>query len=166
MPAQDLQAFLPALGVTLPKGSSLQQGSLNANLKTEGPADKLVTTGTVGLYDAKLAGFDLGSKMAVLNSLTGSKSSPDTSIQKLTSNVRVAPEGIRTEAMDLVIPALGEGTGAGTMSAAHNLDFKMVAALGSGGVTRALGGVVGRWRGNHGTERPVQLQGDGPEPKV
>src|SRR5882762_9642648 len=50
---------MPAQGVTLPKGSSLQQGSLNANLKTEGPADKLVTTGTVGLYDAKLAGFDL-----------------------------------------------------------------------------------------------------------
>jgi len=165
MPAQDLQAFLPALGVTLPKGSSLQQGSLNANLKTEGPADKLVTTGTVGLYDAKLAGFDLGSKMAVLNSLTGSKSSPDTSIQKLTSNVRVAPEGIRTDAMDLVIPALGEVTGAGTMSADNNLDFKMVAALSSSGVTGALGGLMGGGGGSKGAKLPFKIQGTASDPK-
>ena len=165
MPAQDLQAFLPALGVTLPKGSSLQQGSLNANLKTEGPADKLVTTGTVGLYDAKLAGFDLGSKMAVLNSLTGSKSSPDTSIQKLTSNVRVAPEGIRTEAMDLVIPALGEVTGAGTMSADNNLDFKMVAALSSSGVTGALGGLMGGGGASKGAKLPFKIQGTASDPK-
>jgi AsmA protein len=165
MPVQDLQAFLPALGVTLPKGSSLQQGSLNANLKTEGPADKLVTTGTVGLYDAKLSGFDLGSKMAVLNSLTGGKGSPDTSIQKLTSNVRVAPEGIRTEAMDLVIPALGEVTGAGIMSADNNLDFKMVAALSSSGVGGTLGGLMGGGGVSKGAKLPFKIQGTASDPK-
>src|SRR5882757_1415574 len=165
MPAQDLQAFLPALGVTLPKGSSLQQGSMNASLKTQGPADKLVTTGTVGLYDAKLAGFDLGSKMAVLNSLTGSKGSSDTSIQKLTSNVRVAPEGIRTDAMDLVIPALGEVTGAGVVSADNNLDFKMVAALSSSGVTGALGGLMGGGGGSKGAKLPFKIQGTASDPK-
>jgi AsmA protein len=165
MPAQDLQAFLPAVGVMLPKGSSLQQGSMNASLKTEGPADKLVTTGTVGLYDAKLAGFDLGSKMAVLNSLTGSKGSSDTSIQKLTSNVRVAPEGIRTDAMDLVIPALGEVTGAGVVSADNNLDFKMVAALSSSGVTGALGGLMGGGGGSKSTKLPFKIQGTASDPK-
>jgi len=165
MPVQDLQAFLPALGVTLPKGSSLQQGSLTTSLKTEGPTDKLVTTGTVGLYDAKLAGFDLGSKMAVLSTLTGSKTSSDTSIQKLTSNVRIAPEGIRTDAMDLVIPALGEVTGAGTMSADNNLDFKMVAALSSGGVTGALGGLMGGGGSSKGTKLPFKIQGTASDPK-
>ncbi len=161
MPVQDLQAFLPALGVTLPKGSSLQQGSLSTTLKAEGPADKLVTTGTIGLYDAKLAGFDLGSKMAVLNSLTGSKSSADTSIQKLTSNVRVAPEGIRTDAMDLVVPAIGEVTGAGTMAADNSLDFNMVAALSSSG---GVGGLLGGG-GAKGTKLPFKIQGTASDPK-
>jgi len=169
MPVQDLQAFLPALGISLPKGSSLQQGSLSTSLKTVGAADKLVTTGTIGLYDAKLAGFDLGSKMAVLSSLTGSKSNSDTSIQKLTSNVRVAPEGIRTDAMDLVIPALGEVTGGGTMSADNNLDFRMVAALSSngiaGGVTDALGGLMGGGGGAKGTKLPFRIQGTSSDPK-
>ena len=166
MPVQDLQAFLPALGIALPKGSSLQQGSLSTSLKSEGPADKLVTTGTIGLYDAKLAGFDLGSKMAVLNSLMGSKTSPDTSIQRLTSNVRVAPEGIRTDAMDLVIPALGEVTGAGTMAPDNRLDFKMVAALGSsGGVTGAVGGFLGGSGGGKGTKLPFKIQGTASDPK-
>ena len=161
MPVQDLQAFLPALGVMLPKGSSLQQGSLSTTLKAEGPADKLVTTGTIGLYDAKLAGFDLGSKMAVLNSLTGSKSSADTSIQKLTSNVRVAPEGIRTDAMDLVVPAIGEVTGAGTMAADNSLDFNMVAALSSSG---GVGGLLGGG-GAKGTKLPFKIQGTASDPK-
>ena len=164
MPVQDLQAFLPALGVTLPKGSSLQQGSLSTSLKTAGPADKLVTTGTIGLYDAKLAGFDLGSKMAVLNSITGSKSSADTSIQKLTSNVRVAPEGIRTDAMDLVIPALGEVTGGGTMAADNSLDFNMVAALSSSGGIGAVGGLLGGG-GGKGTKLPFKIQGTASDPK-
>jgi AsmA protein len=164
MPVQDLQAFLPALGIALPKGSSLQQGILSTNLSAQGPADRLVTTGTIGLYDAKLAGFDLGSKMAVLSSLTGSKSNPDTSIQKLTSNVRVAPEGIRTDAMDLVIPALGEVTGGGTMSAENNLDFKMVAALSaSNGVTGAVGGLLGG--GGKGAKLPFRIQGTASDPK-
>ncbi len=165
MPVQDLQAFLPALGIALPKGSSLQQGNLSTNLKAQGPADKLVTTGTIGLYDAKLAGFDLGSKMAVLSSLTGSKSNPDTSIQKLTSNVRIAPEGIRTEAMDLVIPALGEVTGGGTMSADNHLDFKMVAALSSASVTGALGGLLGSGGGGKGMKLPFRIQGTASDPK-
>ena len=167
MPVQDLQAFLPALGIALPKGSSLQQGSLSTSLKAVGPANKLVTTGTIGLYDAKLAGFDLGSKMAVLSSLTGAKTNSDTSIQKLTSNVRVAPEGIHTDAMDLVIPALGEVTGAGTMAADNSLDFKMVASLSSsGGAMGAVGGLLGGGGGGgKGTKLPFRIQGTASDPK-
>src|SRR5437773_4467034 len=62
MPARDLEAFLPALGIHLPKGASLAAGALNTNLNITGPTNKLITTGTVGLYNAKLAGFDLGSR--------------------------------------------------------------------------------------------------------
>jgi hypothetical protein len=34
---QDLQAALPALGIILPKGSSLQTGTLSTNLNIQGP---------------------------------------------------------------------------------------------------------------------------------
>src|SRR5438552_14622976 len=49
MPARDLEAFLPALGIHLPKGASLAAGALNTNLNITGPTNKLITTGTVGL---------------------------------------------------------------------------------------------------------------------
>ena len=165
MPVQDLQSFLPALGVVLPKGSSLQQGTLSANLNVEGPTDRLVTAGNIGLYDAKLAGFDLASKMSAISALTGAKSGPNTSIQKFTSNVRVAPEGIRADAIDLVMPTLGTVTGGGTMSAENNLDFKMVAALSSsGGVTGAVGGLLGGG-GGKGQRIPFRIQGTTSDPK-
>ncbi len=49
MPARDLETFLPALGINLPKGASLAAGTLSANLTAAGPISKLITTGTVGL---------------------------------------------------------------------------------------------------------------------
>jgi len=47
MPLQELESLLPALGVVLPAGTSLQGGSASANLSMEGPADALVTTGSL-----------------------------------------------------------------------------------------------------------------------
>src|SRR5580704_16899473 len=82
LPVKDLQAFLPALGINLPKGASLQQGTLSTTLNVNGPTDKLVTTGNVGLFGAKLAGFDLGSKLSSVSALTGVKTGQDLSIEK------------------------------------------------------------------------------------
>jgi hypothetical protein len=45
-------------------GASLQGGSITADLVTQGSMDKLVITGMVGIYHARLAGFDLGTKIA------------------------------------------------------------------------------------------------------
>jgi AsmA protein len=59
MPVQELEALLPALGVVLPAGSSLQGGVANAKLVAEGQADRLVTAGSVSLSNTKLAGFDM-----------------------------------------------------------------------------------------------------------
>jgi AsmA protein len=146
MPASDLESVLPAVGVTLPSGASLKQGTLNANLTINGPLDKLVITGPVNLSNAKLAGFDLGSKMGSLSALGGlNKSVGDTEIQTLSSDFRVAPEGIRSENLNVVVPAIGAMTGNGTISADKKLDFKMVAHLGrqgnpSGEVAKAAGG--------------------------
>src|SRR5262249_38696693 len=97
MPVKDLQSFLPALGIQLPQAATRQAGTLNTNLNLTGPTNKLVTTGNVGLFGAKLAGFDLGSKASAVSSLAGIKSGKDLEIQKLTTNVQMAPSGIKAD---------------------------------------------------------------------
>ena len=145
MPAKDLEAFLPALGVNMPKGASLQSGTLNANLDLAGPTNKLVTSGNVGLFAAKLAGFDLGSKLSAVSSLVGLKTGNDLDIEKMTSNVRVAPTGLNADNFNAVVPALGSLVGGGAIDAKNNMDFKMVATLKSplgGGAGAAPGGAA------------------------
>ncbi|PYU24836.1 MAG: hypothetical protein DMG32_13020 [Acidobacteria bacterium] len=130
VPASDLESVLPALGITLPSGASLKQGALNANLAINGPVDKLVITGPVSLSNAKLTGFDLGSRMGSLAAFSGISEVGDTEIQTFSSDVRVAPEGIRSDNLSLLVPSIGSMTGNGTISGDHKLDFKMIAHLG------------------------------------
>ena len=147
MPAADLEGVLPALGVTLPSGASLQTGALSANLTISGPVNRLVTTGPINLSNAKLAGFSLGSKLGGLAAFTGlsNKSGADTTIQTLSSQLRVAPEGIRADNLNLVVEGIGTITGNGTISADHALNFKMLAKL--SGISQspigALAGIAG-----------------------
>jgi AsmA protein len=145
MPADDLQALLPAIGVTLPKGASLQGGTLNADLAVEGPVDKLVASGKVGLVNARLAGFDLGAKIAAVASLAGIKPSSVTAIEKFASDLRVAPDGIQASNLVLIAPGVGQLTGNGTVSANHSLDFKMLASLqSSSGVVGGMSSLAGK----------------------
>src|SRR4029077_801914 len=67
LPVDDLEAMLPAVGVILPSGSRLKGGALPVNFTSTGPVDKLVTTGTVRLENAALAGFNLGSKLSAIS---------------------------------------------------------------------------------------------------
>jgi AsmA protein len=129
MPAQDLQSFLPALGIHLPQGATLQGGTLNANLNLSGPTNKLVTTGNVGLMGAKLARFDLGSKMSAISSLAGIKTGKDLLIQQLTTNVQLAPDGLKAENFLMIVPSMGRLVGAGTIDSKSILDFKMAATV-------------------------------------
>jgi AsmA protein len=175
MPAQDLEAFLPALGINLPKGASLQAGTLNTDLNLVGPTNKLVTTGNVGLFNGKLAGFDLGSKMSGVASLAGVKSGKDLEIEKLTTNVRMAPDGLKADNFIAVIPSVGNLSGAGTVDAKNNLDFKMAATLTStlgdvGSPVSDVGGLLGKASGGGGgcktgTTVPFQIQGTTADPK-
>ena len=175
MPAKDLQAFLPALGIILPKGTALQTGSLNADLNLAGPLNKLITTGNVGLFNGKLAGFDLGSKMSSIASLAGIKSGKDLDIEKLTTNLRMAPNGLQAENFFAVVPTVGNLSGAGTVDSKNNLDFKMVAALTStlgaaGSPVSNLGGLLGKASGGgggckSGTTVPFLIQGTTADPK-
>jgi AsmA protein len=129
LPISDVAGLLPALGVALPAGSSLQGGSATANLALEGALDKLVTTGTLDLANVKLANFNLGSKLSAIAMLAGIRTSSDTTIQAMSSRLRIAPEGMRADALTIIISELGTVTGAGTMSSSNALNFKMAAKL-------------------------------------
>ena len=178
MPAKDLEAFLPAIGINLPKGASLAAGMLNSDLDITGPTNKLVISGNVGLFNGKLAGFDLGSKMSAVASLAGIKTGNDLLIDKLTSDVRMAPEGLKADNFIAVLPQFGNLTGAGTADARNNLDFKMVATLNSpqsaSGSTAGdtggsgLGGLLSKVTGGgckSGLSVPFQIKGTTADPK-
>jgi len=155
MPVDDLEAMLPALGVVLPTGSRLKGGTLSIEIESAGPLNKLVSTGWVKMSNSALAGFNLGSKLSAISSLTGKQTGNDTTIENLSSDVRYAPEGTRLDKINLVIPSLGTVTGAGTISPNNALDFKMLAnlagagaavtkvvGLGAGGIPVAVGGTT------------------------
>jgi AsmA protein len=172
MPAKDLEAFLPALGINLPKGSSLQAGTLNANLHLAGPVDKLVTTGDVCLFNGTLVGFDLGSKMSGVSALTGVKTGKDLEIEKLTTNLKMAPTGLEASDFLAVIPTMGSLAGGGTIDAKDNLDFKMAATLTTtqGTIASPVSGILSKAGGSQsgckkGTTIPFQIQGTASEPK-
>ena len=130
MSVDELEAMLPALGVVLPSGSKLKGGTLSADLAISGPLDKLVIAGPVRMSNTKLAGFDMGSKLGALSAFSGkAPSSPDTTIQNASLNARIAPEMTTADAINVTIPSLGVVTGAGTISPAGALDFRMTADL-------------------------------------
>jgi AsmA protein len=163
MPVEELQAMLPALGIILPSGSQLKGGTLSTDLSIVGPIDKLVITGPVRLADTKLSGFDLGSKLGALSAFAGkATSNPDTSIQNFSTNARVAPEGTRADNLNLTVPAIGVITGAGTVSPAGALNFKMLANL-QGGMAGGLAQVAGVTTGKGGI--PFSIAGTTSKPE-
>jgi AsmA protein len=150
MPVDELEAMLPAVGVTLPSGSRLKGGTLSLDLDSVGSLDKLVTTGSVKLSNSELSGFNLGSKLSAISALSGKQTGNDTSIQNLSSDVRVAPEGTRLDKISLVVPTLGTVAGAGTVSPGGALNFNMAANLSGGAVTglTQMAGLGGKGTGN------------------
>lgn len=134
MPLQELEAMLPSLGVVLPAGTRLQGGSASANISMEGPADGLVTSGSVAIANARLTGFDLSKRMSSIEKLAGIKAGADTEIQTLSATFRSAPEGIGAQDLKLLIPAIGDVTGGGSVSPTNALDFKMTAMVHTSGL--------------------------------
>ena len=178
LPATDLEAFLPALAINLPEGSRLTAGTLSTNLHLTGPTNKLVTDGTIGLFNGKLSGFDLGQKMSSVASLAGLKTGKDLDIEKFTTNVHMAPIGLRAENMDLEVPTLGAVVGGGTLDLKNNMDFKLVASVKPGVLTAAgtaeagaVGGALGKALGGGASCKnglikvPLQVHGTASKPQ-
>jgi AsmA protein len=151
----ELEAFLPALGVHLPQGSRLQGGTVTTSLAVTGTSANPVISGPVKVNNTQLAGFDLGSKLSTLSQLTGGKigsaTGPGTTIRSLSMNVREEGGAIRTDNIALDVAGVGTATGAGGVSAGGALNYNMVLKLtgltgGSGGSntqTSAGGGAAG-----------------------
>ncbi|MGA8597996.1 MAG: AsmA family protein [Bryobacteraceae bacterium] len=163
MPVDELEPMLPSMGVVLPSGSQLKGGTMSAELAIVGPLDKLVITGPLRLANTKLVNFDLGSKLGALSAFAGkSVSSPDTSIQNASLNARVAPEAMKADNINLTVPAIGVITGAGTVSPAGALAFKMLADL-HGGMVGGLSRVAGAGSAKGGI--PFAIEGTTSSPK-
>ena len=175
MAAKDLEGFLPAIAVNLPQGANLTTGTLSTNLHITGPTNRLVTDGNIGLFNATLAGFDLGSKMGAISALTGLKSSKDLKIEKMTSNIHMAPTGLKADNFNAVLPDLGTLVGAGTLDAKNNMNFNMVATLmhgvagdlSAGSQVAKLTGTSGSnaCKDSGGTKVPFRIEGTTANPK-
>jgi AsmA protein len=132
VPVSGLVELLPALDIVLPSGSTLEGGTATAQLTLSGPLSGMIVNGPVNVRNTRLKGFDLGSKMSPIEKLAGLKSGPNTEVQTLSANLRIAPEGTSLQDIHLVLPSVGELTGGGTISPSHALDFKMRATVRAG----------------------------------
>ena len=160
VPINEIEAFLPALGVHLPQGSRLQGGTLTTSLAVTGSTANPVISGPVRVNNTQLAGFDLGSKLQALSTFTGgrigSSTGSGTTIRSLSMDVRQEGGAIRTDKVALDVAGVGTATGAGGVSAAGALNYNMILKLtgltaGSGGSNQAsaanAGGVMGALSG-------------------
>jgi AsmA protein len=148
-PINDLEDFLPALGIQMPTGSKLQGGTLTTNLAVTGTTDAPVISGPVRLNNTTLAGFDLASKMGPAAALIGAKPGSGTVVQILSLNLREAGGGIQAQNLLLTVAGLGTATGNGTVSPAKALNFHVVAKL-QGGVASAATSAISMIGGTAG----------------
>ncbi|MGI8770267.1 MAG: AsmA family protein [Acidobacteriaceae bacterium] len=141
LPIDQLEALLPAFGVKLPSGSKLQGGTLGFNFAITGTPNATVITGPLTVDNTRMAGFNLGAKIQGLN---GASTGNSTLIRSLLTTLTAAPSGIRTDNLVIVIPGLGTGTGAGTISPASILNYQLLLKLDSGvgvlGMVNSLAG--------------------------
>jgi AsmA protein len=145
VPIDELEAFLPAVGVSLPHGSQLRGGTLTTALTVSGSTGNPVLSGPVRVDNTQLAGFNLGSKLGGLSQLTGGKigssTGNGTTIRSLSMDVQESGGGIRTDKVALDVAGVGTATGAGSVSAGGALNYNMVLKLtgltGSGGASPA-----------------------------
>ena len=154
MEVQELTGMLPPLAVELPRGSSLQGGTLTANFAITGPADKLDMKGTLAVKGTRLANFDLGSKMTSVAKLAGIKMGPNTDFENISANAHSSAQGIDLQNISIIATDIGEISGAGTISPANMLDFKMRAKLKASGAFSALASNV-----------PFTIEGPATDPK-
>lgn len=162
-PMTEVQQILPALGLALPGGASLQDGTAATTMTISGPLNRLVISGPLRLADVTVSGFDLGSNLKAVATLAGIHTGRDTRIESLTCNYRVAPEGIAASDMDASIAGLGTLSGGGTIAVNRALDFRMTARLSQGG--GLFGALLKRAKAGQLDTVPFRITGTTTDPR-
>ncbi len=160
LPIDGLEAFLPVVGVELPEGSRLAGGTLTLALAVAGEPANLDLSGPVRLENTRLAGFDLGAKLASLAKFTGgrlgSATVSGTNIRSLALDLHVGNGLVRTDNLAFSVAGIGPGTGSGTVGPGGALNYKVSLKLtelvsgpdGGSGLARDLASQLPRgWRG-------------------
>lgn len=150
LPLDGVEQLLPSVGIHLPSGSSLQGGTLTANLAITGTSSAPDIAGPVEIDNTQLAGFNLASKIQGINPL-GSSSGNATAIRLVKAEVHSTVPSTDLTNIDADIPSIGTATGSGSVSAAGALNFHLLAKLSSSGgagavingAANALGGLAG-----------------------
>jgi AsmA protein len=169
LPIDELQSLMTAAAVRLPNGSKLRGGMLSTNLTVTGPAKSSVITGPIAIDNTRLVGFDVSSKIHGIASMSGVKTGDTTEIERLRVNVRVTNGGIVANEIYALIPAVGELNGKGTISAANQLDFDLVAKVASaGGVGKVGVSLLSALNGGSGKNSgvPLHITGTPDEPYI
>ncbi len=154
MQVQELTAILPALAVQLPRGSSLQGGTLSANFAVIGPADQLDIKGTLAVKGTRLANFNLGSQMTSVAKLAGINMSPNTDFENISADAHSNAQGVDLQNISVVATNIGDISGAGTVSPTDALNFKMHAKLKTNAVMSTFASNV-----------PFSIEGSATDPK-
>ena len=137
LPLDSIEGVLPALGIQLPAGSTLHGGTVTANLSFDGPVDRMVMSGSAELANARLSGFDLGSKLSTIPGMRWLQSNAELGIESLSSHFRIAPQGIHISNFTSEISEIGGLSGDGDIDASHNLQFHMAAHVAGDGMLRS-----------------------------
>jgi AsmA protein len=179
IPVDQLERLLPVVGIHLPGGSSLQGGTLTANIAITGPATAATIAGPVEIDNAKLAGFDLASKIEGLNALGGSRGG--TEIRVLKASLNSSPALTRISEIYAEVPQLGTATGEGIVESTGELNFHLTAKLNNSNTVGALtnravnavGGLVGSFLHPKGTpvvggnrSIPITITGSATNPSI
>jgi AsmA protein len=169
LPVDDLQPLLIAAAIRLPNGSVLRGGTLSMNLAINGHANSLVIVGPVALDNTRLVGFDIGSKIHGIASMSGLKTGNETYFEKLRVNLRITNAVVVADRIDAVIPAVGELTGSGTVSPANQLDFNLMAKVTSAkGIGKIGVGLLSKLSGSSGKTSgvPMRVTGTSDDPYI
>jgi AsmA protein len=137
MPLSELLAFLPVLDIVLPSGAKIEGGNVTAGIASRGTVEHLNTTGSIKIENTKLTGYDLGSKLRIVQQLAGMPTTPATDITLAAAGFDMGAFGTRVRAIQFVAPSIGQLSGEGTVSPMHELDFRMSAVVKTGGLLAA-----------------------------
>jgi AsmA protein len=168
LPIDELQPLMTAAGIRLPNGSVLKGGTLSMNLAITGQARALAINGPITLDATRLVGFDIGTKIHGIATLSGVKTGDTTEFEKLRVDVHVSNAGVVVSKIEAVIPAMGELTGSGTVSPADQLDFNLVLKGSSAsGIGKVGVGLLSKLNGSGGSGGvPLRVTGTPDEPYI